>query len=120
MPIQKISWTFSDKSTVFHFRQCRKVSQPERAPHVKGRPRRAMWGPHTMSQNVQSGFWGEHWTSEGVKPFFFFFGFYPMFGGKLDVGRREDLFLRGKRGPRKMFLGRGHALPSFGPDYRPA
>ena len=26
-----------------------------------------------------------------VKIFFFFFGFHLMFGGKLDVGRREGL-----------------------------
>ena len=69
-----------------------------------------MWGPHTMSQH---GFWGEHWTSEGVKTFFsfffglhlmfgenwswegvktFFFGLHPMFGGKLNVGALEDDF----------------------------
>ena len=55
----------------------------------KGGLRRAMWGPHTMSQNE---FWGEHWTSEGVKTFFFIFGLHLMFGGKLDVGAPEDDF----------------------------
>ena len=43
-------------------------------------------------------------TSEGVKTFFFF-GFHPMFGGKLDVGALEDDF------------GGDHALPSFGPGW---
>ena len=43
-------------------------------------------------------------TSEDVKTFFF--GFHPMFWGKLDVGAPDDDF------------GGGHALPSFGPGWQ--
>ena len=42
---------------------------------------------------VFTSFWEDKWTSEDVMIFFFFFGLHVILGGKVDVGRRDDLFL---------------------------
>ena len=74
------------------------------SPHVKEGPVARCGAPIPCRKTCSQDFGGEQWTSEGVKTFFYF-GLHPMFGGKLDVGRPEDFFLRGKRGPRKMISG---------------
>ena len=67
---------------LFVYRPRAEASTPaptNRGAARKGEARRAMWGPHTMLQNVQSGFFWENCTSEGMKTF-------------LDVGTPEDDF----------------------------
>ena len=103
-----------------------KLAPPNRGGGThKGTPSRHVGLPHTMSQNVQSGFWGKNWTSEGLKTFFlFFFWSSPDVWGKLDVGRRGDLFYflvftrclgeNWTSGPRKMISWGGtHCLSAF-------
>ena len=75
--------------------QCRNWHPPTGGP-----PSRNVGPPYHVA-NVQSGFWGEHWTSEGVKTFFLVF--------------TRCLGENWTSGPRKIISGGGHALSSFGP-----